>query len=182
VIDFLATTGYKAVSLYFLFNNMYQLRPIQLSDNPKIAAIIRQVSVEFGLAAESGFAVGDSILDQLYQFYRQPLAQYWVVTDEQGEIYGGGGLAPLQGDSELLEIQKMYFLPVIRRQGFAKKILELAFDFAANASAHGCYLETTHILGQAIKLYEKTGFVHLPQPKGNTGHSNACEIWMLKTL
>lgn len=182
MIDFLATTGYKAVSLYFSFKNMYQLRPIQLSDNPKIAAIIRQVSAEFELAAESGFAVGDSILDQLYQFYQQPLAQYWVVTDELGEIYGGGGIAPLQGDSELLEIQKMYFLPAIRRQGFAKKILELAFDFATQASVQGCYLETTHTLGQAIKLYEKTGFVHLPQPRGNTGHSAACEIWMLKTL
>lgn len=181
-MDFLVTTGYKAVSLYFSFKNMYLLRPIQLSDNPKIAAIIRQVSAEFGLAAESGFAVGDSVLDQLYQFYQQPLAQYWIVTDEQGEIYGGGGIAPLQGDSELLEIQKMYFSPDIRGQGFAKKILGLAFDFATQASVQGCYLETTHTLSQAIKLYEKTGFVHLAQPRGNTGHSTACEIWMLKTL
>lgn len=161
---------------------MYHLRPIQAQDNPKLAAIIRQVSEEFGLAAESGFAVGDSVLDQLYQFYQQPLSRYWVISDQQGEIYGGGGVALLQGNASLLEIQKMYFLPAIRGQGFAKQILEHAFNFAAQNSVAACYLETTSKLWQAVKLYENTGFIHLQQPKGNTGHSAACEIWMLKTL
>lgn len=44
---------------------MYSIRPIQPEDNTQIASIIRGVSQEFGLAAESGFAVGDSILDEL---------------------------------------------------------------------------------------------------------------------
>ncbi|WP_404798981.1 GNAT family N-acetyltransferase [Acinetobacter thermotolerans] len=76
----------------------------------------------------------------------------------------------------------MYFLPAIRQHGFAKKILNVAFDFARQQNFKRIYLETTKSLWQAVKLYEKLGFKHLDQPEGNTGHSEACEIWMLKTL
>lgn len=161
---------------------MYQIRTIQIQDNPSIAQVIREVSKEFGLAPESGFAVADTILDDLYQVYAQPNAQYWVIEDADGRVVGGGGLSPLQGDATVLEIQKMYFLPELRGLGFAKKILEKCFEFAQQQGFQSCYLETTQDLWQAIKLYEKLGFEHLLQPKGNTGHSHVCEVWMLKTL
>lgn len=76
----------------------------------------------------------------------------------------------------------MYFLPQIRRQGLAEKILNFAFDFAQQHDFKTCYLETTTNLWQAVKLYEKLGFQHLSEPLGNTGHSEACEIWMSKNL
>jgi putative acetyltransferase len=161
---------------------MFQIRPIQERDNARIAQIIREVSKEYGLAAESGFAVADPILDNLYQVYNQPNAQYWVIENTQGEILGGGGLSPLQGDSETLEIQKMYFLPELRGHGLAKQLLEQCFTFAQAHHYACCYLETTSSLWQAVKLYEKLGFQHLQAPKGHTGHSHACEIWMEKTL
>ncbi|WP_434279551.1 GNAT family N-acetyltransferase [Acinetobacter sp. CE-15] len=161
---------------------MYQIKTIQIQDNPSIAQVIREVSKEFGLAPESGFAVADPILDDLYQVYAQPNAQYWIIEDANGRVVGGGGLSPLQGDATVLEIQKMYFLPELRGLGFAKKILEKCFEFAQQQGFQSCYLETTQDLWQAIKLYEKLGFKHLSQPKGNTGHSHVCEVWMLKTL
>lgn len=161
---------------------MYKIRTIEQKDNVKIAYLIREVSKEFGLAAESGFAVADPILDNLYQVYQQPNAQYWVIEDDQGEILGGGGIAPLQGDFSILEIQKMYFDHAIRGHGFAKQILSLAFEFAKQQHFKLCYLETTASLWQAVKLYEKIGFEHLDAPKGHTGHSHACEIWMQKQL
>lgn len=160
----------------------YRIRPIQSSDNLQIAHIIRTVSKEFGLAPESGFAVADPVLDNLYAVYSQIDAQYWVIEDDHGKILGGGGLSPLHGDTHLLEIQKMYFSSEIRGQGFAKKILELAFEFSKQHGYKACYLETTKKLWQAVKLYEKLGFQYLSAPKGNTGHSHACEIWMLKSL
>jgi hypothetical protein len=106
---------------------MYSIRPIQPQDNAQIAKIIREVSVEFGTCSRIRFAVGDSILDNLYEVYQQPNAAYWVIIDEQDQVFGGGGIAPLQGDQSILEIQKMYFLPIIRRYGFAKQILNLTF-------------------------------------------------------
>ena len=54
---------------------MYQIRTIQIQDNAAIAQVIRAVSKEFGLAPESGFAVADPILDDLYQVYAQDNAQ-----------------------------------------------------------------------------------------------------------
>lgn len=161
---------------------MYQVRPIQVQDNAQIARIIREVSKEFGLAPESGFAVADPILDDLYTVYHQPNAQYWVIENEQGEILGGGGLSPLKGDHTILEIQKMYFLPEIRGLGFAKQLLKKVFQFTLQQGFKSCYLETTKELWQAVKLYEKLGFEYLNHPKGNTGHSQACEIWMEKRL
>ncbi|MFW1754086.1 GNAT family N-acetyltransferase [Acinetobacter wanghuae] len=161
---------------------MFSIRPIRREDNPQIARIIREVSVEFGLAAESGFAVGDTILDQLFEVYDQEHSHYWVIVDENDQVLGSGGIAPLKGDEHTLEIQKMYFLPEIRQHGFAKKLLQLAFEFAKKQNFSQIYLETTKSLWQAVKLYEKLGFVHLSHPMGNTGHSAACEIWMSKNL
>lgn len=161
---------------------MYRIRTIQTKDNAEIARIIRQVSKEFGLAPESGFAVADPILDQLSVVYDQPYAQYWVIENDLGEIFGGAGLSPLNGAEYILEIQKMYFLPEIRNLGFAQQILSLCFAFAKEKGFESLYLETTKELWQAVKLYEKLGFQHLNTPRGNTGHSHACEIWMLKKL
>ena len=161
---------------------MYSLRPIQIQDNAQLAQIIRDVSKEFGLAPEAGFAVADPVLDNLYDVYSQENAQYWIVENEQGQILGGGGISPLKGCDDTLEIQKMYFLAEVRGNGFAKKILENAFEFARTQGFHSCYLETTKELWQAVKLYEKLGFQHLTAPKGNTGHSHACEIWMEKHI
>ena len=161
---------------------MYYIRPITQPDNTAIAEIIRNVSKEHGLAPEDGFAVADPILDHLYEHYQQDRAAYWVITDTDGHIHGGGGISPLQGDTRCLELQKMYFLNTIRGQGLAKKLLEQAFEFSLQHGFNEIYLETTACLSNAVKLYEKMGFVYLDQPRGNTGHSAACEIWMLKTL
>ena len=161
---------------------MYSLRSIQAKDDAALAAIIRQVSQEYGLAPESGFAVADPILDHLSQVYLDTRAAYWVVTNSNGEIFGGGGIAPLQGASNILEIQKMYFLNEIRGQGLAKQILNQAFEFAKSHDVKQIYLETTASLKEAVKLYERLGFEYLDAPLGDTGHSAACEIWMAKTL
>lgn len=173
---------YKKPSLSIENMMNYQIRPIQIQGNAAIAEIIRTVSLEFGLAAQSGFAVADPILDQLFQFYQQPYSAYWVIADDNGTIYGGGGISPLQGDPSILEIQKMYFLPQLRGFGFAQQLLEKCITFAQENHFISCYLETTQTLWQAIKLYEKLGFEHLSTPQGNTGHSQACEVWMMKTL
>ena len=161
---------------------MFFIRPIEPQDNPYIAKIIREVSIEFGLAADSGFAVGDSVVDHLFENYQQEKSHYWVIVDQKNQVLGGGGIAPLAGATDVFEIQKMYFLPKLRGQGFAKQILEMAFEFARFHAIETCYLETTGSLMQAVELYKKMGFKQLAAPLGDTGHSHACEIWMAKTI
>lgn len=177
-MDFYSKTYYNNPSLLFFIPNFICTKSALL--NKKTMLKLPVSSVKFrknsDFFAESGFAVADPILDNLYDVYQQKNAHYWVIENNHGVILGGGGISPLQGDSNILEIQKMYFSAEIRGHGFAKQILSLAFEFAAKHGIHFCYLETTTNLWQAVKLYEKLGFQHLSAPKGNTGHSHACEI------
>ncbi|UYU31480.1 GNAT family N-acetyltransferase [Siccibacter colletis] len=158
-----------------------RLRPLTAHDNPAIARVIRAVSAEFGLTADKGYTVADPNLDALYQLYSQPRHAYWVV-EYNGEVVGGGGLAPLAcSEPGICELQKMYFLPAARGKGLARQLALQALDFAREQGFTRCYLETTAFLRQAIALYESLGFDHISAPLGCTGHVD-CEVRMLKNL
>ena len=158
----------------------YVLRPLTKADNSQVADVIRKVSAEYGLTADKGYGVADPTLDDMYSVYDQQGAAYWVV-EYQGEIVGGGGFAPLAGEPNVCELQKMYFLPQTRGHGLAKRIVALSLQLAKQFGYQQCYLETTECLREAVGLYEKLGFKHLDAPLGQTGH-DACEVVMLKTL
>ncbi|HGY9591293.1 TPA: GNAT family N-acetyltransferase [Vibrio harveyi] len=158
----------------------YVLRPLTKADNSQVADVIRKVSAEYGLTADKGYGVADPTLDDMYSVYDQQGAAYWVV-EYQGEIVGGGGFAPLDGEPNVCELQKMYFLPQTRGHGLAKRIVALSLQLAKQFGYQQCYLETTECLREAVGLYEKLGFEHLDAPLGQTGH-DACEVVMLKTL
>ncbi|MFH0270013.1 bifunctional helix-turn-helix transcriptional regulator/GNAT family N-acetyltransferase [Vibrio jasicida] len=158
----------------------YVLRPLTKADNSQVANVIRAVSAEYGLTADKGYGVADPTLDDMYSVYDQQGAAYWVV-EYQGEIVGGGGFAPLAGEPNVCELQKMYFLPQTRGHGLAKRIVALSLQLAKQFGYQQCYLETTECLREAVGLYEKLGFEHLDAPLGQTGH-DACEVVMLKTL
>ncbi|MGR5381563.1 bifunctional helix-turn-helix transcriptional regulator/GNAT family N-acetyltransferase [Vibrio harveyi] len=158
----------------------YVLRPLTKADNSQVADVIRKVSAEYGLTADKGYGVADPTLDDMYSVYDQQGAAYWVI-EYQGEIVGGGGFAPLAGEPNVCELQKMYFLPQTRGHGLAKRIVALSLQLAKQFGYQQCYLETTECLREAVGLYEKLGFEHLDAPLGQTGH-DACEVVMLKTL
>ncbi|MCB5321678.1 GNAT family N-acetyltransferase [Yersinia intermedia] len=157
------------------------VRPITAADNLAIANVIRDVSAEFGLTADKGYTVSDPNLDHLFELYSQPRSAYWVI-EVDGNIAGGGGIAPLSGgEADLCELQKMYFLPILRGKGLAKQLALQALAFARQQGFGRCYLETTASLTSAIGLYEKLGFEHIDCSMGNTGHVD-CEVTMLKKL
>ncbi|AAN53990.1 GNAT family N-acetyltransferase [Shewanella oneidensis MR-1] len=156
------------------------IRVASATDDAAIAQVIRDVSAEYGLTADKGYSVADPTLDCLSQIYSQAGAQYWVVEYE-GKVVGGAGIAPLANNAGICELQKMYFMPEIRGKGLAKRLALLALDFARQTGYQSCYLETTAILKEALKLYEHLGFYPLSAPLGNTGH-DACEIPMLLPL
>ena len=53
------------------------MRRITEQDNAGIAAVIREVSAEYGLTADKGYTVADPNLDELFQLYSQPGHAYW---------------------------------------------------------------------------------------------------------
>ncbi|WP_081091521.1 bifunctional helix-turn-helix transcriptional regulator/GNAT family N-acetyltransferase [Photobacterium leiognathi] len=158
----------------------YTIRAITPLDNASVAALIRRVSAEYGLTPDKGFSVADPHLDDLCQHYQTANSRYWVI-EKNNRILGCGGIAPLAGDTQWSELQKVFFLPELRGKGLARTLTVKALKFARENGFNGCYLETTEVLKEAVKLYQSLGFVDIPIALGSTGH-DACEIHMLKTF
>ena len=96
-----------------------RLRKLTVADNPAIAHVIRQVSAEYGLTADKGYTVADPNLDELYQVYSQPGHAYWVVEYE-GEVVGGGGIAPLTGSQTFANCKRCIFFRLSAAKGWQK--------------------------------------------------------------
>jgi putative acetyltransferase len=156
------------------------VRPVLPGDGPAMAEIIRQVLVEYNVP-KKGSAFSDPSMEAFYSYYQVPRSVYWVLTDGE-EIWGGGGIAPLEnGDSGVCELQKMYFRKKIRGQGWGERILLLALEKARAFEYRQCYLETMPYMQAAQSLYRRNGFSYLEGPMGNTGHT-VCTVWMSKPL
>lgn len=152
-------------------------RPLTTADNATIAAIIREVSAEYGLTADKGYSVADPTLDNLAAIYSQPGYGYWLLEIE-GVVVGGAGIGKVTGQPQICELQKMYFLARSRGLGLGKQLAQYCITQAKAAGYQQMYLETTALLPEALRLYHKLGFKPLASALGNTGH-DACEIPML---
>lgn len=157
------------------------IRPIQKEDNLKVASIIREVMTEYG-ATNIGFAIHDRCVDYIFEEYDKERSIYLVITNDDQEVVGGGGIAQLKGaSSDICELQKMYFLKEARGKGLGKALLIELLKYAENYGYTTCYLETTGTMKEARSLYEKTGFKPRSSPLGATGHT-ACESWLELSL
>ena len=158
----------------------FLIRPISASDNTAMASIIRKVMPEFG-ADGPGFAIHDAEVDRLYEAYTQPHSAYFVI-ERNGEVLGGGGVAPLEnGEPDVCELRKMYFLPAARGHGMGALLLRHCIRVARGFGYQICYLETLSGMDAARHLYGRAGFRPLRQPLGATGHY-ICDSWFALEL
>ncbi len=158
----------------------FHIRPIGAEDDAAVKRIIEKVMTEFGCTGE-GYAIHDAEVRHMTESYSKERTRYWVVL-RNGEVVGGGGIAPLQGgDGKTCELRKMYFLEEARGIGAGRKLMEEALSFAKSVGYTKCYLETVDQMKDAQKLYEKNGFTRECQPMGNTGHFT-CDTWYSRPL
>jgi putative acetyltransferase len=156
------------------------LREIKKEDNPKIAAVIREVFVNEGYP-KTGTAFADVQLNFMFEAYQNPKSIYFVV-EENGKIIGGAGVNQLDNSTEnICELQKMYFLQEARGRGIGLQMIEKCLAKAKEFGYEKCYLETLPVMLNAQKLYTKVGFEYLSEPLGGTGHTS-CPVWMIKNL
>lgn len=156
------------------------IREISIEDNSKIAQVIRDVLIEFGVP-KVGTAYADVALDMMYQTYDTERATYFVV-EVDGEVLGGAGIKQLDNfEGNVCELQKMYFSSKIRGMGIGQQLIDVCLDKAKKMGFEKCYLETMPYMTDAQKLYKKVGFDYLEKPMGDTGHYS-CPVWMLKNL
>ncbi|MEK7254353.1 MAG: GNAT family N-acetyltransferase, partial [Bacteroidota bacterium] len=135
----------------------FVFRPIENADNEKAAHLIRTVMTEFGCVGE-GYSINDPEVDAMFETYSQERSVFFIVT-YQGELVGGGGIAPLAGgDGETCELKKMYFYPQVRGFGLGKKMVRLCLEAAKEKGFRRCYLETVGRMEAANHLYQKMGF------------------------
>lgn len=161
-------------------NSAFQIRPITTADNAAMATIIRRVMPEFG-AGGPGFAIHDAEVDTLQQAYASPRSAYFVV-ERDGIVLGGCGIAPLEnGEVDVCELRKMYFLPEARGSGAGQAMMQRCLDAARDAGFRRCYIETLTGMDGAQKLYERSGFRRIDHPMGGTGHF-ACDRFFLREL
>lgn len=156
------------------------IREIESQDNTQIEQVIRACFHEFKIPLE-GTAYSDTETPRMYQSYQSDNDVYYVI-DANGEVLGGGGIKPLKDfESNVCEIQKMYFSPKVRGKGFGRKLFEKCMETAKALGYKQCYLESASQLKAAIHIYESYGFKHLDGPLGNTGHYS-CGVWMIKEI
>ena len=156
------------------------IRPINQSDSKPLSVILREVLIEMQIP-KKGSAYEDPELDDMFKAFQLPRSKYFVVEEDK-EILGGAGISPLKdGDTNICELQKMYFHKSLRGRGIGDKMIELCLDFAIKSNFKKCYIETMPNMINAQKLYLKKGFKYIDGPLGNTGHT-ACPVWMIKTL
>ena len=156
------------------------IRRIEPSDNPTIAAIIRQTLKEFG-ANHPGTVYYDETTDHLFELFQQARSAYNIAL-LNGRIVGGGGIYPTEGlPEDTCELVKMYLLPEARGTGLGSKMISLCLEQAKQHGFSNVYLETMTELKAALKVYERMGFAYLDGPMGNSGHFG-CPLWMMKSL
>lgn len=157
----------------------WTIRPIQARDDAAVAAIIRTVMPEYG-AVGGGFAISDPEVDWMHRAYAAPRSAYFVV-ELDGEVVGGGGVAPLEGgDADTCELRKMYFLRRIRGRGAGSAMMRRCLESARTFGFRRCYLETLRGMSDAIRLYERTGFRRIEAPLGHTGHGGCDTFYLLE--
>ena len=156
------------------------IRPIQQSDNPTLAKIVRDTLAEFG-ANHAGTVYYEPSTDTLFELFQRKGAAYFV-GEINNKIVGGAGIYPSDGlPAGVCELVKMYLLPEARGVGLGKTLIEKSLRFAKENNYENVYLESMPELKKALKVYEKFGFTYLNGPMGNTGHFG-CELWMLKKI
>jgi putative acetyltransferase len=156
----------------------FSIRSIEPGDDARVAQIIRTVMPEFGATGE-GFAINDPEVDWMSRAYSEPRCSYFVI-EKDGEVLGGAGVAPLiDGEADVCELRKMYFLPELRGLGAGAAMMQMCLDAARAHGFRRCYLETLRGMDAAMKLYERSGFQRLPGPMGATGHGGCNAFYLL---
>lgn len=132
----------------------YHFRPATNDDIPAVKELVFSVLAEFGLAPSPEST--DVDLDDLEANYFQAGGTFEVVATSDGRIVGCAGLQPVIAGR--VELRKMYLRPEVRGKGLGRTLLQRMLTEACRREFDDVVLETNHVLGDAIRLYERYGF------------------------
>ena len=156
------------------------VRKVVASDNPVLAAMIREVFDEHG-APREGTVYSDPTTDSLFELFQVPRSVLWVAETEEG-IAGCCGIYPTQGlDEGCAELVKFYLAKHARGRGIGRELMQTTIDSAKTFGYKLIYLESFPEFSKAVGIYKKQGFERIDHPMGQSGHVS-CTIWMVKKI
>ena len=159
---------------------MIEIRHIEEKDQQQLAHVIRSVFEEYG-APLVNTVYDDPRTEHIFDAMAGKNAGYLVVADD-GVVQGGCGYYPTEGLPDgYAELVKFYLSPLVRGQGNGSVLFSQAIEEARRAGYSHLYIESFPQFSDAVAMYERHGFRHIPQRLGDSGHT-ATTIFMVKEL
>ena len=149
------------------------IRSATNADAESIQTLVYGVLREYGLKSDPNGT--DADLSDIETNYLKSGGWFEVLTLEDGRLVGTVGLFPI--DDEIVELRKMYFLPVLRGRGLGRQTLQRMIEKGRQLGFKKIYLETNTVLKEAIGLYLKFGF----EPTAEK-HSPRCDQAFILSL
>lgn len=134
------------------------------SGDPDFVALVRHLDAELTIRDGDDHAFYD-------QFNKLVNIKYVVVAYHDSRAVGCGALKPLEEKS--MEVKRMFVFPEERGKGIASKVLSELERWASELGAQACYLETGLRQPEAIALYTKNGYEHIPNYGQYAGVENS---------
>ncbi|MCM0620428.1 GNAT family N-acetyltransferase [Nocardioides bruguierae] len=104
----------------------------------------------------------------------------YLLALSDGVVVGVGGIrpTPMPDGSVAAEVKRMWVDPSWRGSGLGRRLLEALEQLAASDGHPAVVLDTNRVLGEALSLYTRTGYVEVPRYNDNP-HADA---WFRKAL
>lgn len=141
------------------------------STNPDFIKLVKFLDAELAIrdGNEHSFYAQYNKIDELRNV---------ALAYNNGHAVGCGAFKKYEGDTA--EIKRMYVLPIVRSKGIAGKILEELEKWATEEGFGICILETGRKQPEAVRLYEKSGYMPIPNYGQYEGIENS--VCMKKIL
>jgi putative acetyltransferase len=155
--------------------NNFSFRTATNNDYEKIVDLVKSILPEFDLTFDPENSEAD-LLD-IEKAYINNGGTFIVLQNSQNDILGTVALLKLVGRS--CKLRKMYVDKKYRGFKLGEQLMKQALNKAIELGFRTIYLETVHTMKAAIQLYEKYGFVIIPDKKAD---SPRCDIVMMKNV
>ena len=110
---------------------------------------------------DADLAVRDGDEHAFYsQFNKIDRIRYCVVAYDNSTPVGCGAIKEFSADA--MEVKRMFVNPIARKLGVATKVLGELEKWAKELGYKSCILETGKKQPEAIALYEKNGYLSIP--------------------
>ncbi len=153
----------------------YRFRSASNADGEAVRTLVFTALREFGI--EPDCAVTDADIFDIRSHYSDRGGIFDLMFDSSittHPIVGTVGLFPMEHSRKTVELRKMYLAKEARGQGLGRRLLDRAIAEARRMQFSRMELETSVVLKDAIRMYEKYGFVKCDR----VAHATRCELIM----